>query len=76
MSSAAGAVCVWVQVKPRFWLWVCDPVQFTEESALARKCSTREEPCAQPATGLPQPTGTPDIHRVNENKLLYCVLKN
>lgn len=56
---AAGAVCVWVQDKLRY----CHPGQGPEESALPRKCSSREEPCTQPATGFPQFAGPVDMRR-------------
>lgn len=56
MFSAAGAVGA--QVEPWFWLWVCGPEQATEESAVPRKRSSREEPSTQPAAGLPHSAGT------------------
>lgn len=50
--SPAGAVGVCG------WLWVGGPVQTPEGSPLPRERRAREEPRAQPATGLPQPAGT------------------
>ena len=69
MSFAAGAVCVWVQVKLWLWMWVCGPDQDTTESALPGERSAREEPCTQPATGLPQPAGGPHAHTYMYKKM-------
>ncbi len=74
-SFTAGAVCVWVQVTLWFWLWVCSPVQDTEGSALPRKCSAREKPRTQPATGVPQPAGTLDVrwHSVSQRFIEFTL---